>query len=91
MTDSAIKTQKLCLSSGSEYALGKRVDDAYIKDYSCDGIEDQCYIIKKNASGEEWYPLTNSLSHIRDLRFHIQNKDHPLVQISIVIRPAIRN
>jgi len=94
----------LCLASwlrNMEIAVWKKVSDV---DWGlvgnigeCQNIDAQCFVIKREQQYNElswaiewgsWYPLTNSKSHITQMRFTFLNEDHPRVQISLGIRPA---
>lgn len=54
----------------------------------CSDIARQCHILKRE-NGWEWYPLTNSMSHITRLDFTFWNPGHPKIMINLGIRPAL--
>lgn len=95
LTTEAENSHILCLSqwmSTIEVWLGKKIsEDSWniIHNASdCQDISSHCYILKRENNGE-WYPLTNSMSHITRLDFTFGNAEHPKVMITLGIRPAL--
>lgn len=96
----------LCLSSGLrniEIALWEKISEtdwSLVSDMAqCQDITSQCYVIKReqvldtsswDPSFTEWYPLTNSKSHVTLLEFQFLGEAHPRVSLQVGIRPAIR-
>ena len=85
----------LCLSqwvNTIEVWLGKKISEnswnIIHNPSDCLDISSQCYILKRE-NNKEWYPLTNSMSHISHLDFTFGNTKHPKVMIALGIRPAL--
>ena len=85
----------LCLSRWStkiEIGLGEKNETSWWNVVNnidnCEDIRKQCHIIKKETDWD-WYPLTNSMSHITYLNFTFWNTEHPKVMIQLGMRPAI--
>lgn len=89
------KSHILCLSSwlqNIEIALWEKTSEtdwSLINDVSeCQDIMSQCYVIKRENSSD-WFPLTNSKSHITMLQFEFFNEAHPRISLRLGIRPAV--
>lgn len=89
-------SDKLCLQTSLwvfEYTIWKKVesDGKYFFNNDClDILEENCYILKRDPGTSDYYPLTNNKSHITRLEFQFFNTQQPKVQITVWIRPALR-
>ncbi len=77
---------KLCISSLNDYYLAKKSLWTYIRvdKFSCENLEDQCYIVKN------WNPLTNSLVSVKDLQFYVSSENVNKATIKIILQPTIK-
>lgn len=103
------KNHILCLSRWLrkiEISIWEKDNDAWklvSSDSYCWDISSQCYVIKReqildsntwNLVFTDWYPLTNSKSHITTLNFQFLGPEypgnirHPRILLTLWIRPA---
>ena len=77
---------KLCISSLNDYYLAKKSLWTYIRvdKFSCENLEDQCYIVKN------WNPLTNCLVSVKDLQFYVSSENVNKATIKIILQPTIK-
>jgi hypothetical protein len=82
------KWNKLCINLNEYYLASDiswtltRVDDI---DLNCWPLKKHCILVKN------WFPLTNSMVSIKDLKFYLSTDNNiPKVTMSILIQPAIK-
>ncbi len=89
------KWDKLCIWWNIEYTIGKK--DPVSGDWErssnieadCGDIDDICYILKKDSSGD-YYPLSSNFIHFENIKFLVTNTDIPKLTIQILARPAYK-
>ena len=101
-TDSIPTIQKKMFCSGtSEYSLGTKQSDGSFVPVSniwvdCGDINDpttlwrQCYIIKKDITRWEYFPLTNSFVTFEDIQFSVTNSNIKKLTVQLTVRPAVK-
>ena len=89
-------SNKLCLDTDIttlQFTLWKFNDSTWeyeATDDCVDLMSKNCHIIKTVSDASDYFPLTNHKSHITRLNFRFLNESQPKVQITVWIRPALR-
>lgn len=91
---SSLVWTKLCLEWWIEYSIwhatGATLSWQRVNDIStCQDINSQCHIIKRDTPSEDYYPLTNSFSHFEDISFVITNTDIPKLSLHMSLRASV--